>query len=135
MQLSVNGLDLRKRSFDGRYYEGREITVKGVCTDGVPVKKWTVTTRVNAANTTTTYDVEDLKITVPAGCDYVQIDSEPGSGGISEVVAEKMDCTMPVEVFDMQGRSLGTHSLPLSGLTPGVYVLRQGCTSAKVVVR
>lgn len=135
VQLSVNGLELKKRGFDGKYYEGREIKVAGICPNGATVKKWAVTTRVNATNSSTSYEGEELRITVPAGCEYVEISSEPGSDGMDEVVADAIDSTSPVEIFDLQGRSLGEHAQPISGLMPGIYVVRQGGASSKVIVR
>lgn len=135
VKLTVNGIALHKRDFDGSYYEGRELRVSGVDAAGNPIGRWAVTVRLNGTSSTADYDATELKYTVPAGCESLVINSIPGSGGIDDVEADRLDATQPVEVYDIQGRSLGTHTLPVSGLAPGLYIMRQGKNVAKTTVR
>ena len=136
VKLTVNDIELHKRDFNGKYYEGMDLRVSGVDGAGQPVTRWAVTVRQNGSSTVTNYDGPLLTVTVPAGCESVLINSVPGaSGGIEDVEADGLDSSLPVEVYDLQGRSLGTYSLPLGGLNAGMYVLRQGSRVSKAVVR
>lgn len=136
VKLTVNDIELHKRDFNGKYYEGMDLRVSGVDGAGQPVTRWAVTVRQNGSSTVTNYDGPLLTVTVPAGCESVVINSVPGaSGGIEDVEADGLDSSLPVEVYDLQGRSLGTYSLPLGGLNAGMYVLRQGSRVSKAVVR
>lgn len=136
VKLTVNDIALHKRGFDGKYYEGMNLRVAGKDADGNDVSRWTVTIRLNGTSTTADYDCTTLDVTVPTGCQSLVINSVPGaSGGINDVENDVIDMSVPAEIFDLQGRSLGIHALPLEGFSPGLYVVRQAGKSVKMAVR
>ncbi|MDE6136002.1 MAG: hypothetical protein K2F97_00835, partial [Muribaculaceae bacterium] len=74
------------------------------------------------------------------GVESVAITSVPGESAIVDAVASApvLDPMLPVEAFDMQGRSHGSFATPAAAraaLSPGVYVLRSGAVAVKCVLR
>lgn len=130
--LVVNGVSIACDEFDGQYYPGRRLSVRSLpAGDTRYVIGWNVTV-VNGSNThAETYHGETLDIEMPQAARVVVrsiLSDEPGA--VDAVAAP--DSSAP-EYFDLSGRSLGP-SDPAS-LNPGVYVVRQGARSRKILVR
>ena len=139
VRLTVNGIALSGRSFDGQYFEGRELRVSADDADGAPVGAWKVAVTRNGQTTATDHTGTTLAITIPAGAQAVAISSVPGSAGMARVEASAdIDPAAPLDAYDMRGRRLGTFSgsdAARAALAPGIYVFRQGSAAAKVAVR
>lgn len=140
VKLTVNGIGLCGRSFDGKYFDGGELRVSGEDASGRAVAAWHVKVTGGSQAGEKDYAGTTLTLTVPSGCNAVEISSLPGTDGIADAVVhpEALDADRPVDVFDMQGRACGTFSSPadaVAKLAPGMYVLRQGAKAVKRVVR
>lgn len=137
IKLTINGVELNGRSFNGQFFESSVLRISGVDANDEPVNKWTVDVRKNNQSTSTVYNTANLVLTMPAGVQSVTINSTPGSAGIADVEsdsAEALDPTAPVEVYDMQGRFHGSFaSMPAAeaALAPGLYIVRQGAVAEK----
>lgn len=130
--LVVNGVSIASDEFDGQYYPGRRLSIRSLpAADTRHVIGWNVTV-VNGSNThAETYPVETLDIEMPQAARVVVrsiLSDDPGA--VDAVVSPDSSAS---EYFDLSGRSLGSPD-PAS-LNPGVYVIRQGSQSRKVLVR
>ncbi len=132
--LTVNGIALNNRSFDGKYFEGKTITVSSE----PEVAGWSVEIKNGTSVTTASYPGAGLSFTIPA-CTSLAISSITDPASIESVSAtESFDPARPVEIFDLSGRSRG--NAPSLGacdatLAPGVYILRQEAATVKHIVR
>ncbi|MDE6160437.1 MAG: hypothetical protein K2F77_02120, partial [Muribaculaceae bacterium] len=127
----------------GKYFEGATMIVTGVdeATE-YPVEAWKVDIKSAAGDiTSTSHSTASLAFTVPAGAQSVTVSSLPSSSSITDAVAAPvgdLDPLAPVNVYDMQGRSFGSHVSPssaCSALAPGIYLFRQGDRVSKQLVR
>jgi len=142
MTLKINGVSVQSRSFDGKYFQGRTLTVEGTPADkGVTVDSWRVTIRTAGGSAVQTFPGSKLSIVVP-DCTSLAIESVLGRSAIDEIDADRSENTLdydsPVDVYDMAGRRvMGGVSVTeaSSGLPAGVYVMRQGQLSVKTVIR
>ena len=136
--IEINGIALRSGQFDGKYFPGRKLTVKSTSdTDGKYVSGWEVKVTDGQSSSTQTYHTETLDITMPAGTS-VEIKSILADSPLSVTdITDDIDRDMPCEVYDISGRRLGqmTAAEMTSALSPGIYVLRQGASAAKITIR
>ncbi|MDE6769549.1 MAG: T9SS type A sorting domain-containing protein, partial [Muribaculaceae bacterium] len=137
-KLVINDVALTGNKFTGKFFPGRRLVVKSLSEgDGLYVNGWEVAIKDASGLTTQTYDTETLNIDMPEGS-KVEItpvlDTEPTA--VEGVLAD-IDASKPCELYDLSGRSLGTVASPdeLPQLTPGIYILRQGAATRKVVVK
>ena len=64
-------------------------------------------------------------------CDFTNIkDDLTEIGGIDVVSVDELDHTLPMNVYNMNGVKMGDR---LEDLPAGIYIVRQGSKSAKVV--
>ena len=123
-RLTVNGIDLRNDFLDGSFYAGRSLKISGVPADDTKeVSGWTVKTTSAGKTSSVTYNTAELNLTMP---DAQSVAVEPviaEKSGINDIVADKVDTTRPVEVFDLYGRRVSDNA---SDLPAGIYVFRQG---------
>ncbi len=139
--LRVNGVSLRGRSFDGKYFQGRTLTVEGA-SDGATVDSWRVTVRYGGASSTVqTFPGPKLSIVVPS-CVSLSVESVISQSGIGEIGCdgdgEAFDYGQTVDVYDIGGRRL-MYGVPVSEavslLTPGIYVVRHDGKAVKIAVK
>ncbi|MEZ3559376.1 MAG: hypothetical protein K1V86_07920, partial [Duncaniella sp.] len=139
--LRVNGVPLRGRSFDGKYFQGRTLTVEGA-SDGATVDSWRVTVRYGGASSTVqTFPGPKLSIVVPS-CVSLSVESVISQSGIGEIGCdgdgEAFDYGQTVDVYDIGGRRL-MYGVPVSEavslLTPGIYVVRHDGKAVKIAVK
>lgn len=141
VKLTVNGVELCGRSFDGKYFEGMELKVTGADSFGNPVSQWNVSVTKDSQTTTETYDNTLLSFKVPAGVENIVISSvEPSNSveGIENDNTDRIDPFMPVQVVDLRGVRLGTYSTLKDAeteLAPGIYIVRQNIATAKIVIK
>ena len=62
---------------------------------------------------------------------FSEIKEAPEYSGITDIASD-MDASGPLHVFDLYGRQVGQD---IDGLAPGIYIIRQGNNSKKIVVR
>ena len=132
LKITVNDVPLSGRSFDGSFFAGRKLTLKGETDEpDRVVTKW----RIHASGAAQT-DVElsgaSVEYTIPSSATSVTISSVTGEGsGINEVPSDEFDMTAPYEVYSISGARLNE-----SGALPaGVYILKQGTKSKKIIRR
>lgn len=141
--LTVNGVPLRGRSFDGKYFQGRTLTIEGTPEDdGLVVDSWRVSIGYGGSSyTLQTFPGSRLSIAVPS-CVSLSVESVIGQSALSEIGEDAgsghIDNAAPVDVFDIGGRMVGRCVDPAEApamLAPGVYVMRQGVAAVKFVVK
>ncbi len=139
--LRVNGVPLRGRSFDGKYFQGRTLTVEGA-SDGATVDSWRVTVRYGGSSSTVqTFPGPKLSIVVPS-CVSLSVESVISHSGIGEIGCdgdgEAFDYGQTVDVYDIGGRRL-MQGVPVgeavSLLPSGIYVVRHDGKAVKIAVR
>lgn len=135
--LIVNGIPLVADKFDGKFFQGRALTIQSLSEDdGLYVNGWEVKV-TNGQTSTTVYDTEILSIDMPAGSkvEIKAILADTPFGGITD--AFEIDSTMPCEVYDLSGRHIGTCNADnlRTIAAPGVYILRQGASTYKTVIK
>lgn len=139
--LSINGVPLQGRSFDGKYFQGRTLTVEGISA-GATVDSWRVTVRYGGASSTVqTFPGPKLSIVVPS-CVSLSVESVISHSGIVEIGCDGDDDTFDygqaVDVYDIGGRRL-MHGVSvteaMSLLSPGIYVVHHGSKTVKIAVR
>lgn len=136
-KLIINDISVISSTFNGKYYPGRRLTVKSASeNDGLCVTGWEVKIIRGPETSTVLYDTEILDFDMP-GAEKIEIkpilSEDPAS--IDEI-RDDINWNSPCDIYDLLGRSLGsTLSTQLSSLTPGVYLLRQGPASRKIIVR
>ena len=140
IHLTVNGVPMYYREFDGQYFEGRTLRVSGVTDEGLPVERWSVAVKTSAGTDVMNYNTPLLALTMPSGAQSVSITSVAPTGGIYDVEADDnvLDPSAPVEVYDMQGRHTGSYMSPdaaRAALPVGMWLLRQGEHAVKEMVR
>ena len=141
VELTVNGVPLRGRSFDGKWFQGRTLTVEGKDNEaGVAVDAWQVSVRNGDGVISQRYSGPKLSVTVPP-CDSVSIESISSRSsveGIGSDTSEGIDYSAPADVYDMSGRCVmsGVDAAKATSVLPaGIYIMRQGSVAVKVVVR
>ncbi len=137
--LTVNGISLQSKEFNGKYFPERTLTVRSDSeTDGLYVNGWEVTVTSGGQTTTDTYNTEVLSIPMPQASAVIInpiLSTEPLA--VDQLTAD-MDPALPCDIYDAAGRHLGSASncnaLPLS-LNKGIYILRQGNASKKITLK
>lgn len=130
IKITMNDVPLSGRSFDGKFFVNRKLTLTGHSDDpDHAVTGW----RIHAAGAPQ-QDVElvgaTVEYTIPASATSVTITTVAGDGsGINEVTSEVFDMSAPYEVYSISGARLDG----LDALPTGVYILKQGTKSKKVI--
>ena len=152
VRISINDIPLSEGLFDGKFFAGRNMTLRGETTDGQQVTGWRlVQTNANGSQTTSTVNGAQYSLPMPA-CKSLAINAviEPTgiddltvsgqwtyrlSGGQLTVSHAGLGTT--VSLYDLRGVLLHQGvtdgdqiSLPLS--RPGLYILKVGKESIKL---
>ena len=133
VQLTVNGIELTGRAFDGRYYEGGTLRISGCSSDGTPVSRWTVRTVMGGETKVVSRTGATVSVVVAPGVTELQISSLPGVDAVDDISIDQ--ASGPVEVYDLQGISRGVFTAPAAAenaLPRGIYLLRTPAGTAKV---
>ena len=89
VKFSINGVELTKGIFDGKFFTGRDITIEGTPVDGKKVTGWKIITVGSGQTTTENIQGSKLSFTMPT-CLKIMINAEIDTDdGISEL-AENM---------------------------------------------
>lgn len=132
-KLVVNDVTLVSDSFNGKYFLGRKLSVSSLPSANVQyVIGWSVKTTNGANVQTSLYDMETLEIDIPQASSKVEISpilsNEPGAVG--SILSEYDG--LP-EIYDLSGRYFGC-AYP-SSLTPGIYIIRQGSSTRRIIIK
>ncbi len=138
LSLTVNGIPVNNRSFNGKFFQGRDLNISGSTADDTKaIAGWKVTVTNGTSSTTTEYPGPELHLTFPS-CTSVDIQSMISDSGIKDISVGNaaIDPDETLTVYDLSGRCLGTYpSLSSAMLARGIYVLKQGSSAAKHLVR
>lgn len=136
--LSVNGIPLNYRDFDGSFFAGRKLRIEATHNEeGMTVGSWKVTVTSGSNKATAEYKGAVLTLTMPAA-DKVEIESLPTESSIAEIAADAgnkaIDFNRPFKLYDLQGRLLGEPASvkATKGIDPGLYIVRQGANAIKI---
>ncbi len=134
VSLTVNGIGMTSRYYDGRFFAGRRLHISASCADGSKaVTAWKVTVTNGQQSSTVEYPGSELVMDMPEG-DSVAVSSVMGESGIEDIETGP-DIHSPVEIYDISGRFVGRFtSMDEASLTPGIYIVRQGGRSMKLAV-
>ncbi len=136
-QLVMNDVELAGHQYDGKFYPGRHLTIKSLSeTDGLYVNGWEVKVTSASGVDTRIYSTESLSIDMPEGS-KVEIKTILSATPSSiEDIEAGIDFARPVDIYDIAGRHLGSTPAAASlELHPGIYILRQGSVTQKIVIR
>jgi len=111
----VNGIEIKDGYFDGKFFEGRKLTVEGKAGEGREVKGW----KVMKDGSTTQVDGSIYTFDMPK-CSKLTLTAIFGeSTGI-----ETINTNNPMEdatIYDLNGRKINSSSL--DGLPKGIYII------------
>ena len=111
----VNGIEIKDGYFDGKFFEGRKLTVEGKAGEGREVKGW----KVMKDGSTTQVDGSVYTFDMPK-CSKLTLTAIFGeSTGI-----ETINTNNPMEdatIYDLNGRKINSSSL--DGLPKGIYII------------
>ncbi|MBD5323058.1 MAG: hypothetical protein HDS01_09880 [Bacteroides sp.] len=140
IKLTINGVPLRYRDFDGSYFEDKDLNIEGVCPEGLQVAGWNVTVTKDGKQTTTRFDTPTLNLKIPE-CESVAIQSLTAISALDEISFSPDETSGHSgyrEYFDLSGRKVGhaNADTPDPQLVPGIYIVRfADKTSAKVIIK
>lgn len=120
--------DIDKRDevdVDSEKWESSNPEVATVSADGVVTAvtdgTTTITVTVTDSNGDTYNDVCDITVDSTSGISIISADSK-----------WSIDYSAPYNIYNLNGTSIGGR---IESLTPGLYIIRQGTASAKILVR
>lgn len=135
--LFINDVPLVNNEFDGMFFCGRNLEVKSLSSsDGMYVNGWEVKITTNDTTITEIYNTEILNFEMPTGS-KVEISSILSTEPLAtEGIYEEAIPTKPTQIFDLTGRYIGSaSSVSKTDFAPGAYILRQGKTIKKIILK
>lgn len=137
VRLTVNGIPVTNREFNGRYFAGRELHLSARTGDDAEnVRSWKVSvsggTDVELYGSAVTYRI-------PENVKSVSISTVVGDESgldMTGMDAEGLDAASPVDVYDVAGSRIRTSVGVIEateGLHSGIYILTQGGKVKKVL--
>lgn len=127
--ISLNGINLVTKNFDGKWASGRKLKFTVEYPEGKEYKiaGWKMIVTKNGQTTETSFNNRNAETTMP-DADSVKFEPIPSPAGIDEITAD--DGSKTVEWYDLQGRRLGTKRPTASGL----YIRKAGNNVSKVML-
>ena len=111
----VNGIEIKDGYFDGKFFEGRKLTVEGKAGEGREVKGW----KVIKDGTTTQVDSPIYTFDMPK-CSQLTLTAILGeSTGIETITTNKQE--QDPAIYDLNGRKISSSSL--DNLPKGIYII------------
>ena len=111
----VNGIEIKDGYFDGKFFEGRKLTVEGKAGEGREVKGW----KVIKDGTTTQVDSPIYTFEMPK-CSQLTLTAILGeSTGIETITTNKQE--QDPAIYDLNGRKISSSSL--DNLPKGIYII------------
>lgn len=139
--LTINGIPLQGRSFDGKFFQGRTMTIDGTPADpSMQIEGWKVSITNGSYSTSYVYKGTPFKITVPQ-LTTLTIESMLGQSGIDAVGVDadglSFEPSLPMAIYDISGRCMGHFDSQADAamtLPVGIYIARQGQVSSKIAL-
>jgi len=118
--ISFNGIQLSRGTFDGKFFSGRQMSLKGTDEEGGPrITGWTVKTVANGKTEQQTYAGAELTLTMPQAT-TVAITAHTGDFTGIETLKQAIPTG---DVYDINGRKVRPASTTLDGLPKGIYII------------
>ena len=114
--IKMNGIELSRPIFDGKYYTGKELTVEG---NAERVKGWTVTTVTGTKKETKEVEGESYTFTMTnATSTTIEaiLKDDTSVGGVS------CDETKASDILTLSGVTVRKNATNTKGLRPGAYI-------------
>ncbi len=128
VQICVNGIDIVKPYFDGKFFAYRDISIETSGNDQVQVTGWKVEMTRGVKTTITYVDGPAYTFSMP-DCDSLALAVVTGKSiGISEIPVDAHESQSTLATFDLMGRHTDKPA-------KGVYIVREGCQTRKMAVR
>jgi hypothetical protein len=128
VQICVNGIDIVKPYFDGKFFTYRDISIETSGNDQVQVTGWKVEMTRGVKTTITYVDGPAYTFSMP-DCDSLALAVVTGKSiGISEIPVDAHESQSTLATFDLMGRHTDKPA-------KGVYIVREGCQTRKMAVR
>ena len=151
VDISINGVRLSKGIFDGKFFQGRSLTLSGTPADGKQVTGWKVITITSQGSNEQDYDGPTFTLDMPACSRLIVRATLADHDGIEETADDRwqwrkeadgltlsgLTADEPVRVYNLQGMLLGTYApqhgrLHLALPQGGVYIIKTSHTQAKI---
>jgi hypothetical protein len=151
VDISINGVRLSKGIFDGKFFQGRSLTLSGTPADGKQVTGWKVITISSQGSQEQDYDGPTLTLDMPACTRLIVRATLADHDGIEETADTRwqwrkdadgltlsgLTADEPVRVYNLQGMLLGTYApqhgrLHLSLPQGGVYLIKTSHAQTKI---
>ena len=111
----VNGIEIKEGYFDGKFFEGRKLTVEGKAGEGREIKGW----KVMKDGTATQVDSPIYTFDMPK-CSQLTLTAILGeSTGIETITTTKQE--QDPAIYDLNGRKI--YSSSLDNLPKGIYII------------
>ncbi|WP_348671642.1 CotH kinase family protein [Duncaniella muris] len=140
IKLTINGITLNNRDFDGKFFAGRQLRIEGNHQDSeMTVDGWKVTITKGTTHTTGSYKGKTLTINMP-NADKIEIESIATQSAIADIDFDQqpkaLDPSKPFKLYDIQGRLLAEPESigSATGFEPGIYIARQGSKTLKIIL-
>ena len=129
VKTRVNGIDIVKPYFDGKFFAYRDIAVassaNASANDQVQVKGWKVEMTRGVETTVTYVEGPEYAFTMP-DCDSLALEAITGSSiGISEIGIDADEWQQNDAIFDLMGRLTDKPA-------KGIYIVRRGSKTRKM---
>ena len=135
VSVTMNGVPVVRQYFDGKFFQGRSLTLTGTAAEGREVQGWRVVlTTTDGTTVTNTISQPVYTFSMPA-CRSIAIEALIGeASGIEEIISPASADwqSRPYAVYDLRGRHVGT---TVNGLPQGIYIVRQGSHSRKIAIK
>lgn len=122
LAVSFNDVRLSESCFDGKYFAGQTVTLRGEASEGREVKAWNITIYQGATQTTTQQTGATCLFTIPTSATRIVVESTLGETTAIDSVASPtmwqcrlssgmlrlnhLPLSVPVVVYDLSGRLL-----------------------------
>lgn len=153
VNVTVNDVPLVRHKFDGKFFEGRDVTLRGTLEDGMEVGGWLVeTTLENGEKVTKEIDGSEYSFTMPA-CQLLSITMKKDASGIlthpgkrwqwrlmdKVLIVDNTEPGVSVQLYTASGMCLysaqsgGTGlSIPVNTHAGGLLLLKVGSETIKI---
>lgn len=153
VEIYINGIRLSKGTFDGKFFQGRSLTLKGVPVNGKQVTGWKVITVTNSQSQEHSYEGPSCSLDMPS-CNrliiHAEFDDYDGieetatrywqwrkEGNVLSLTGVASDET--VRVYNLQGMLVDTYTprhgnLHITLPQTGVYIIKTSHEQIKIKI-
>lgn len=132
--FSINGTTLRNSIFQGQYFPQRRLVIEANSESDAEICGWIVEVTDKGVSHSYSYDSTILDFEMPFG-ENVEIRPVSSNGAGIDAIKGDIDNSQPCDIFDLTGRLiLNSKTLSLKDIPAGIYILRQGSVSKKIII-